>query len=192
MLLALGITLNICAANEHVSLIERCIRTFKERVRAIRHGLPYKNMPGLMIVHLVYFVCHWLNAFPPKGGISDTIAPAEFIDGRRTDYHKHCKLSFGSYVQTHEENNPTNSMQSRTLGAITLGPDTTGRGGYYFMNLNTGRRIHRRTWDAIPMPDTVIKRVEHLGKKDGQPELLTFTDRYGENILDHQGEEQDE
>ena len=77
MLLALGITLNVCAANEHIPLIERCIRTFKERVRAIRHSLPYKNMPGLMIVHLVYFVCHWLNAFPPKGQLLPPSSLAE-------------------------------------------------------------------------------------------------------------------
>ena len=48
-------------------------------------------------------------------------------------------------------------MQARTLGAITLGPDSSARGGYYFMNLNTGKRIHRRNWTPLPMPDEVIK-----------------------------------
>ena len=126
-------------------------------------------MPSLMVVHLVMFVYFWLNAFPPKGGVSDKVAPGEFLDGRTLDYKKHCKEGFGSYVQTHEENFPRNSMQSRTLGAITLGPDISARGGYYFMNLNTGKKIHRRTWTPVPMPNEVIKRVEELGRKDGQP-----------------------
>ena len=128
-LLAMGVQLNVCSANEHVSLIERDIRTIKQRYRAIRHGLPYTTMPSLMVVHLVMYVYFWLNAFPPKYGISDKVAPGEFLGGRVIDFKKHCRSGFGSYVQTHEENFPRNSMQSRTLGAITLGPDTSGRGG---------------------------------------------------------------
>ena len=30
-------------------------------------------------------------------------------------------------------------MQSRTLGTNILGPDNSASGGYYFMNLNTGK-----------------------------------------------------
>ena len=35
-------------------------------------------------------------------------------------------------------------MKVRTLGAIPLEPDSSTRGGYYFMNLNTGKRIQCR------------------------------------------------
>ena len=44
------------------------------------------------------------------------------------------------------------------------------------MAFNTGKKITRRNWDAIPMPDLVIARVNVLGIY--QPELLTFTDRH--------------
>ena len=100
------------------------------------------------------------------------------------DYNKHCRVSFGSYVQTHEENIRTNSLQARTLGAITLGPDNSNQVGYYFLNLNTGHRIHRRSWTPLPMPDFVIQRVEALGRRDNQPNLLTFTDKQGQELLE--------
>jgi hypothetical protein len=45
------------------------------------------------------------------------------------------------------------------------------------MALNTGKKITRRNWDVIPMPELVIARVNLLGKD--QPELFTFTDRHG-------------
>ena len=45
------------------------------------------------------------------------------------------------------------------------------------MALNTGKKIIRRSWDVIPMPDTVIARVNTLGSD--QPEQLIFTDRHG-------------
>ena len=64
----------------------------------------------------------WLNAFPVKGGVSDTLSPRTLLTGIKMDYNKHCRLQFGAYVPTHEDNNPTNSMDSRTIGAIALGP----------------------------------------------------------------------
>ena len=43
------------------------------------------------------------------------------------------------------------------------------------MALNTGKKIVRRSWDDILMPNTVITRVNALGIN--QPEQLIFTDR---------------
>ena len=52
------------------------------------------------------------------------------------------------------------------------------------MSLITGRRIHRRNWTPLPIPDEVVSRVEQLGRKDGQPNLLVFTNKHGEILLD--------
>ena len=82
-------------------------------------------------------------------------------------------------------------MKARTLGAIALGPDNSQQVGYWFMNLNTGKRIHRRSWTSVPMPDEVIKRVEELGRKDGQPDLLIFTKKHGDNHLEDDFEDDD-
>ena len=51
------------------------------------------------------------------------------------------------------------------------------------MALSTGKKIVRRTWDMIPMPDTVIARVNTLG--GDQPEQMIFTDRHGRLIGDN-------
>ena len=75
-------------------------------------------------------------------------------------------------------------MAARTISAITLGPDNSEQAGYWFMSLNTGRRIHRRNWTPLPMPDEVVSRVEQLGRRDGQPNLLVFANKHGENLLD--------
>jgi hypothetical protein len=45
------------------------------------------------------------------------------------------------------------------------------------MALTSGKKILRRSWDVIPMPDIVINRVNELGKD--QPSLMTFTERHG-------------
>ena len=188
--------MNICAANEYIPAIERRIRVFKERHRAIRHGLPHACIPRLMVIELNNYIAHFLNAFPAKGGVSVNLSPGAIVTGLTIDYNKHCKLEFGAYVQTHEENAPRNSMTARSLGAIALGPSLGQSAGYYFMNLNTGKKIHRRSWTELPIPNEVIKRVEYLGKKDNQPEILIFTDKHGEelpnDLLEDENAEDDE
>ena len=48
------------------------------------------------------------------------------------------------------------------------------------MGLTTGTAVTRYGWDPIPMPSSVIERVNRLGRD--QPELLLCTDRKGRLI----------
>jgi predicted RNA-binding protein associated with RNAse of E/G family len=45
------------------------------------------------------------------------------------------------------------------------------------MALNSGKKIVRRSWHVIPIPDVVISRVNELVKD--QLSLMMFTDRHG-------------
>jgi hypothetical protein len=135
-----------------------------------------------MLIELIYSSTLWINAFPPKGGVSSTLSPRNIMTGIQFDYQKHCRLQFGSYVQAHQEPSTTNTQAARTVGAICLGPTGNIQGSYKFLNLRTGKHITRRRWSQLPMPQEVIDRVDQLGRADGQPELLTFYDRKGRLI----------
>ena len=125
-------------------------------------------MPRLMLIHLVYYTVMWLNSIPPKHGISNTMIPHYIITGRGLDYKYHCALPFGAYVQTVEEpSKPNLTHESRTMGEISLGPDNSERGGYHFMSLATGKRVHRRSWKEFPIPSKEITRPENIGGSEG-------------------------
>ena len=104
------------------------------------------------------------------------------MSGETLDFKKHLSLQVGQYCQVHEEEQPRNSEIPRTRGAISLGPSGNLQGAYKFMALNTGKKITRCSWDVIPMPDTVIARVNELA--NDQPEQFTFTDKHGRVIGD--------
>ena len=123
-----------------------------------------------------------LNYFPMKGGISPTMSPKALLDGLPLDYKQHLRSMFGAYCQVHEEDKPRNGNLPRTKAAICVGPSDNNQGGYKFYTLRSGKKVTRRAWDELPMPDTVIDRVNELGKD--QPELLTFKDRKGRVIGD--------
>ena len=99
--------MTIYAKNEHVPIVERSIRTIKERCQCHCHSVPYKRHTKLMTRHLVENVVHWLNAFPLKNGISKTLSPATIVMGSpKPDFNKD-KVAWGSYVmaytQTHHK-----------------------------------------------------------------------------------------
>ncbi len=52
-----------------------------------------------------------------------------------------------------------------------------------FLASDTGHTINRYQWVLLPMPPTVIARVNLFGKDE--PSILTFTDRQGREIGDH-------
>ena len=56
--------LNCCGADEHIPDVEWFIWTLKDRVRSGYITLPFKNVPRLLLIHLVKNSTLWLNAFP--------------------------------------------------------------------------------------------------------------------------------
>lgn len=184
------IALNVTSRDEHVPEIERYQRTVKERSRCLYNTLPYTHLPPLLIIGMVHHSVFWLNSFPHPAGISDTISPAQLIVNRQVDFHLHCRVEFGAYVQTHEEHD--NSMGARTLGAIALYPNNNAQGGFYFMNLLTGQRIARQHWDELPVPDIVISRVRSLARRAKSRGHLIFTHRDGTPFPDDPQDDPDD
>ena len=116
-----------------------------------------------------------LKYFPTKQGISLELIPRSIPTGESLDYKKNLTLHPGQYYQVHENEEPRNSNKSRTQGAICLGPCVNLQGGFKFMSLQTGQKITGYNWDEMPIPQTVINRVNVLGRY--QPEIFIFTDR---------------
>ena len=50
----LGANINVVSGDDHVPEIERYIRTIKERVRAAHNMTPFKLIPPIFIVEMVY------------------------------------------------------------------------------------------------------------------------------------------
>ena len=82
------------------------------------------------------------------------------MTGQKITYDKHCKVEFGTYVQTHEKHN--NSMEPRPSGAIFLRLSGNKQGGHYFLILHTGKMILINHWTVLPMPNDIVDTVHRL------------------------------
>ena len=116
-----------------------------------------------------------LNFFPPKGGVSKYYSPRMILTGDTLDYNRHCSIPFGTYVQAHNENNPTNTMATRALDCIYLRPIYNQQGGHELLDLATKRVITRRKVTHIPIAPTIIQAVENMAAQDGMTGLKMRT-----------------
>ena len=171
--------LHITSRDEHVPEVERYNRTIKERVRGNHTMFQFQHLSPVFIIVIVYRSVSWRNMFALKGGVSKTQSPSEIVLNRKLNYNAHCKVEFGEYVQTHEEHN--NDMKSRTLGAIATRPSNDA-GSYYFISLQTGRRINRRSWTSLPMPEAVVSQVHRLARRAKAAKNLTFANSDNEDL----------
>src|SRR5210317_1045814 len=177
-----NISLNCCSKGEHVPEIECYIRTVQERCRAQLSRLPFKKkLLRQITIELANNSVTWLNSIPPKGGVSDTLAPRVIMTGIKMDHNKHCKIPFGDYAQVYEKTE--NNMNERTVGAICLGPSYNLQDGYKFYSLLTGKKLVRRQFTPCPMTQDVIDRVIELGEQQAGPHGLVFKDKRG-NIVE--------
>jgi hypothetical protein len=173
-LLGHGVNLNTTAASECVPDIERHIRLIKERARAIRSTMPFKIIPGRMIIEMMAHVVLWLNSYSPR----------TIMTGTALDFTKHCQIPCGAYTEVHEDKDKTNTMDGRTHPAICLGPTANFQGSYKFLSLRTGKRITHKQFTELPMTDSVVKRVEAMALREKQEKTITFSDRSGNIIND--------
>ena len=62
-------------------------------------------------------------------------------------------------------------MESRSIPAIAL-HTSNDNGGHYFMNLETGKRMHSYIWNEVPITEGAIQAVHDMAKKEKQSPLF--------------------
>ena len=149
--------------------------------------MPYKCMPRILIRELIKQGNEFLNAFGLKDILGDGLTPRNIIDNLPHIDYNDLKYEFGQYIQLHVTEKVTNTMKSRTIGAIVMGPRKI-QGRYNFMSLETGAEINGRVVAEIPLTVEVIERVESLGKAQNQPfrasKMLKYEWRPGTTVAD--------
>jgi hypothetical protein len=124
-----------------------------------------------MIVCMVLHIIKVVNGFPCQGGVKH-FSPGEIMMGHHL-HKSNIALSFGVYCQVAENVQPWNSLAPRMQAAILVGSSSNLSSGKVFLALDTGHKIIRHQWVALPMSPTVIDCVNLLGQHESA--MLTFT-----------------
>ena len=125
----LPVRLCTVGTDEHVPEVERSVQTQKNENRAVCYAMPYKCFPRVMVREIVLQGNVFLNAFGSTDEACGDLSPRNLIDNLLSDIdYNDLKYEFGQYAQLHVTQKVTNTMKSRTIGAIVLVPrDIRGR-----------------------------------------------------------------
>mmetsp|Transcript_23739 Transcript_23739/g.33981 ORF Transcript_23739/g.33981 Transcript_23739/m.33981 type:complete len:444 (+) Transcript_23739:1024-2355(+) len=124
--------------------------------------VPY-SLPHQLIEWLLYYVVTRLNSMPNHTRM-DTTPPRQLLLGRKTDVLTDLALSFGQYVQVHSIEMITNTMKSRTDGALALMPSGNASGSWWFWTLKTMKPITRNHWTVMPLSEELIGLINKMSE----------------------------
>ena len=120
-------TLHICAKGEHVPIIERSIRTVKERARLVYQGTPYVKTTKLMAISLMEGVERWLNTFPRLKDDESAPSPAMVLEGRNYLDAQAKRIAFGKCAMVHVGTKNDISIRTELCIALRDSNNNVGR-----------------------------------------------------------------
>ena len=162
----MGIEVDVSGAGGHVARIERKIQTVKERVRAhIAHQLPF-TLTTLGVAMLVLFCVSRLN-YQTSGLGGGSESPRVAFSGRQVNETLDFRASFGQYAQCTVANTDS-SMGPRTEDCIVMLPTGNRTGSVKMMSIKTGKLVTRDQFKLLPMPSTVIARLNDMAASEGR------------------------
>ena len=162
---------NYAPQGEHVPAAEHNNQTIADRIRVAVHHLRYRNIPRLLLKHIVISKTEKLNWFPAESGLSDTFTPHQLLGLPPIDWNKDVKILQGSYCQAFTEHMIKNDLKQRTLDTLFLRPMPNKQGGYMMLNLTTNKEITSNRITQVPITDLVIRTVKELAVQDGMTPL---------------------
>ena len=162
----LGIEVDVSGAGGHVARIKRKIRTVKERVRALMsQELPY-SLTALGIAMLVLFCVSRINYQTPDSRHGEESPRAAFT-GRQIDAALDYRIGFGEDAQCTVANT-NNTMAARTEDCIAMLPTGNRTGSVKMLSIATGKMVSRDQFTILPMPSSVIERLNAMAVAEGR------------------------
>ena len=163
---AMGIEVDISGAGGHVARVERRIRVIKERLRShVAYHLPF-TLSSMGIAMCILYCVSRLN-YEPYGVREWGPSPREAFIGRKVDGKKDFRCSFGDYAQCTVPTTDS-TMKGRTEDCVVMLPLGNRTGTVRMLSLTTGRFVNRDQFRILPMPLSVIQRMNDLALKDGR------------------------
>ena len=141
------VQLTLCGAKGHVPRVENAIKLIKERVRCLRHHMPFDALPINVTIEMVARAVLLINSFNRKAGVHKVLSPREIVEGRQfTPPFCH----FGDLVMAYNTQASNDTEVERAFYALYIKPNEGGTAHYVY---------NMKTKQIVSSPKVIVKTM---------------------------------
>ena len=149
-----------------VAVVERKIQTIKSRVRSVVLSLPFP-LCKILLVCCVLFCISRIN-MSPCSNRNDRRSPYEDIKGRKIQFDRDLRYSFGDYCEVPVKNTDNDINHQRTESCIAVMSTGSINGGWLFYKPFTGGfTTQTNAIGPLPLSTAMETRLKETYKNDG-------------------------
>ncbi len=169
------ISLEQAGTDTHSKLVERFVRTIKEKIRTVKTSLWYQ-CPQIFLPYL-FLDCVTIQNCLPNSRLLAQRSPRQVVEQCKLEYKSHLHSEFGTVgefrVPKMKVNNP---MEERTATGIVVGRNLDENGTLTVFLLQSLKIVNRARVVRILLPNpelrTLIERINTSENSIGDSELL--------------------
>eukprot|EP01036_Dinobryon_divergens_P034190 gene34190-44172_t len=153
-----GILLRHSLPGRHCALVERAIRTIKDRARATLFSLPY-ILPPICRIPLFLDAASCCNLVPTDA--TGARSPREIFTGVKIDASLHLRSKYGDYilVKTPWTSTKPKDHEPRSEAGLMVGRDFNSKGGIKVFLLGSNQIVPRDTFSIAVLTAAVIAQI---------------------------------
>ena len=153
-----GIRLHHSLPGRHCAIVERAIRTIKDRARAAMFSLGY-ILPPVCRIPLFLDAASCCNLVPTDA--TGARSPREIFTGVKIDASIHLGSKFGDYVlvKTPWTSTKPKDHEPRSEAGIIVGRDFNSKGGVKVFLLGSNQIVPRDSYNPAVLTDAVISQI---------------------------------
>jgi hypothetical protein len=137
------------------------IRRMEEIISNVSAGLPWK-LPSSRVKDLLTYATIRMNARRASSN-STVVAPRIAFTGRKINYSKKYKLSFGTYSECYDSKVVCRDAErDHTEPCIALYPAVNAYDSWVFLNMETNKYVRRSDWVSMVTRNLVITRMQWM------------------------------
>eukprot|EP00595_Chromulina_sp_UTEXLB2642_P000491 CAMPEP_0196761266 /NCGR_PEP_ID=MMETSP1095-20130614/425_1 /TAXON_ID=96789 ORGANISM="Chromulina nebulosa, Strain UTEXLB2642" /NCGR_SAMPLE_ID=MMETSP1095 /ASSEMBLY_ACC=CAM_ASM_000446 /LENGTH=584 /DNA_ID=CAMNT_0042110543 /DNA_START=1803 /DNA_END=3558 /DNA_ORIENTATION=- len=166
----------------HEKVAERTIRTIKDKVRSIIYSLAVK-LPIKFYGYVVEWIVQCINLVPNNK--TNEYTPHELVIGKKLDYNKDFKLSFGDVAYFKVPYAYTNSVQSRAEIGMVVGRVMNSPGIYKVYLFERKTVVRRYYYRNLELNKEQLR--EYLTLEDDSDDSDEESDKKEDLLLEGDG-----
>jgi hypothetical protein len=153
---SMNATLTLAAPENHDRVVERAIRSIKDKTRALIYSLPYV-LPSWTWRYAVEYAVLGMNSVPNVN--TGVRSPNEFVQGKKLIYEQDVKASFGTIIESRLPYAGDDATGPRSETGVVVGRHPRSKGMLKVYMIASKRVVKRYKHVQVPLTEEILNAL---------------------------------